>query len=75
MLPFGIVTVWLSIVRVIIARYPLKGTGERLRSQQREAERHPAKTGAPFRAQVSGVEGLFQSLLAQSFTEGLSESF
>ena len=34
---------------------------ERLRSQAREAERQ--------------VEGLFQSLLALSFVEGLSESF
>ena len=35
----------------IIVRY------EKLRSQQREAERHPLKTGAPFRALVAGVEG------------------
>ena len=34
---------------------------EHLQSQQREAERQ--------------VEGLFQSLLALSFTEGLAESF
>ncbi len=41
----------------IVARYPLTGTGERLRSQQREAERQ--------------VEGLFQSLLSESFGEKL----
>ena len=47
----------------IVARY------EHLRAQAREAERHPAK------ASGAGVEGLFQSLLALSFVEGLSESF
>lgn len=39
----------------IVARY------ERLRSQAREAERHPAKSGG------AGVEALFQSLLHESF--------
>ena len=35
----------------------------------------PAKNAVPFWAQVAGTEMLFQSLLAQSFSEGLSQSF
>ena len=41
----------------IVARYPLKGTGEKLRAQMRESTRHPAKECG------AGAEMLFQGLL------------
>ena len=53
----------------IVARYPLTGTGEKLRSQMRESTRHPAKECG------AGAELLFQGLPVLSFTEGLLGSF
>ena len=50
---------WDVVTRV--ARYPLARAGERLRAQMSEAERQ--------------TEMLFQSLLAQSFSLRLSQSF